>query len=54
MAVADAESGALRSFVDTDDPAAREWAEIVFEAYREEAVYLEEFTKRGLREARAI
>lgn len=53
VAVADPESGALRSFVDTDDPAAREWAETIFEAFREEAVYLEEFTKRGLREALA-
>lgn len=54
VAVSDPGTGALRSFVDTDDPAAREWAEAVFEAFRDEAVYLEEFTKRGLLEARAV
>lgn len=53
VAVADPGSGALRSFVDTDDPAARDWAETTFEAFRGEAVYLEEFTKRGLRQAGA-
>ena len=40
----------VKTFVDTDDPAAREWAEAVFESLREEAVLLEGYTKQGLRE----
>ena len=45
----DGEEG-VKTFVDTDAPAAREWAEAVFESLREEAVLLEGYTKQGLRE----
>lgn len=41
-------------FVDTDSTTARKWAETVYESYRSEAVPLEAFTKRGLREALAL
>lgn len=52
IAVRDPDTGTLRAFVDTDSPAAREWAEAAYDAYRAESVPLETFTKRGLREAR--
>jgi hypothetical protein len=38
----DAETGALRAVVDTDAPAAREWAESVYERYRRQARPAEE------------
>lgn len=38
-------------FVDTDSPAAREWAEAVFESYRSEAVRLEGFSPWEVRQA---
>lgn len=41
----------LQTFVDTDSPAVREWAETVYEAYRSEAIELEEVTWQGYREA---
>lgn len=53
IAVRDPETGALRAFVDTDSPAAREWAEAVYAGYEAESVHLETFTKKGLREALA-
>lgn len=53
VAVIDPGTGTLRTFVDTDDRVARGWAETVFETYRDEAVFLEDFTKRGLQEATA-
>lgn len=53
VGVRDPDSGVLRTFLDTDDPAARAWAETIYAAYRDEAVRLEEFTRRGLREALA-
>ncbi|WP_232703278.1 helix-turn-helix transcriptional regulator [Halobacterium wangiae] len=37
----DAETGMLRAFVDTSDPAAREWALAEYERYREEATVLD-------------
>lgn len=43
----------LRTFVDTDAPAVREWALTVYESYADEAVRMEEFTPRGFREAMA-
>lgn len=45
--------GGLTAFVDTDDPAVRAWAETVFDAYREESVVLEQFTRTGLAAALA-
>lgn len=43
----------LQLFVDTDSPAARKWANAVYDAYKDEAIRLERFTKKGLREAMA-
>ncbi len=43
--------GSLQTFVDTDDPKVIKWAEGVYNQYREEAIYLETFTKAGLRSA---
>ena len=51
IGVEDAEG--VTAFVDTDAPAAREWAEAVFESLREEAVLLERYTKQGLKETLA-
>lgn len=51
VAVRDAETGALRSFVDTDSPAAREWAEAVYGRYEADSIPLERFTRTGLRDA---
>lgn len=53
LAVPDPDTGTLAAFVDTDDPAAREWAEATYEAYRAESVPLDQFTKDGLRKAMA-
>ena len=53
IGVRDPDTRTLRAFVDTDSAAAREWAEAVYESYKEEAVRLEHFTKKGLREAMA-
>lgn len=47
------EAEGVTAFVDTDAPAAREWAEAVFESLRREAVLLEGYTKQGLKEALA-
>lgn len=41
----------LRLFVDTDDPAVREWAEAIYAAYDDDAVVLEEYTAEGFRAA---
>jgi DNA-binding Lrp family transcriptional regulator len=43
----------VATFLDTDAPAAREWAEAVFESLRREAVLLEDYTKQGLKETLA-
>lgn len=51
IAVCDPETSALDAFVDTDSPDARAWAENVYESYKSESVLLENFTKKGLREA---
>lgn len=53
LAVRDPDAGTLTAFVDTDDPAARDWANAVYGAFESESVPLTEFTKRGLREAMA-
>lgn len=52
VGVRDPDGRTPRAFVDTDDPDVREWAESVFEAYREDAVLLERFTEPGLAAAR--
>lgn len=51
VAVNDPSTGSLKALVDTDTPEARQWAEAVYEAYEAESVLLEDFTKKGLREA---
>lgn len=51
IAVRDPDTGALRTFVDTDASAAREWADATYERFKAESVLLEDFTKKGLREA---
>ncbi|WP_224333695.1 helix-turn-helix transcriptional regulator [Haloprofundus halobius] len=51
VAVRDPETNALTAFVDTDSPAAREWAEATYETYESESVRLETFTKSGIRDA---
>lgn len=42
VGVYDAETGMLRTYIDTDSPAAREWAEDVYERYRNAATPLGE------------
>ena len=51
IGVRNEETRTLRAFVDTDSPAAREWAETVFESYRSDAVRMEGFGPRGFRAA---
>ncbi len=41
----------LSVFVDTESPAVREWAETLYERYRNEAIPLEEFTKQSFHNA---
>lgn len=53
IGVAEPDGGPLRVFVDTDDPAVREWAEAVYEAYRSGATELEEVSLRGFERAMA-
>lgn len=43
IGVPDADRGTVRAFVDTDSPAARKWAEAVYESYKAEAVHLPRF-----------
>lgn len=47
----DAETGVCRVFVDTDSPAARTWAETVYESYKAEAVFLQRFEPTSLQRA---
>jgi predicted transcriptional regulator len=49
----DTKKGTLETFIDTDDAAAVEWATEVYDQYKAESVPLENFTKKGLREALA-
>ncbi len=51
IAVRNPESRALDAFIDTNSLDARTWAETVYETYKSESVLLENFTKKGLREA---
>lgn len=51
IAVRDPDTGTLRAFVDTDHPAAREWADAAYQGFKADSVLLEDFTKKGLREA---
>ena len=53
LGVRDPETSLLRAFIDTDAPAAREWAEAVYDAYKADAARHDDFTKKGLREATA-
>jgi DNA-binding Lrp family transcriptional regulator len=43
----------LRVFVDTDSSEVHEWAEVVYEAYKTEAILMEEFTHQCFRETMA-
>ena len=47
----DDRTGTLETFVDTDDPAAIEWASAVYDRYRADAARIENFTNDGLRDA---
>ena len=49
----DRTKGVLEAFIDTADPRAREWATAVYDRYQSESIHLEDFTKKGLREAMA-
>lgn len=51
IAVRDPETNTLSAFIDTDSSVALEWAEAVYEAYKAESILLENFTKKGLRDA---
>ena len=51
IGVRNEETRTLQTFVDTDSPMVREWAEEVFESYRSEAVRMERFGPRGFRSA---
>ena len=53
IGVRDPSGRRLQIFVDTDSPAVREWAEAVYDSYKDEAIRLERFTKKELREAMA-
>lgn len=50
IGVRDSETGIPRAFVDTKSNEAREWAETIFEPYWNEAVHLERFNPKALRE----
>lgn len=49
----DTVKGTLEAFIDTDDPAAMEWAIVMYGQYQSESVHLENFTKKGLKDALA-
>ncbi len=49
----DTTKGALEAFVDTDEQAAVEWANAVYDRYTAESSRLDTFTKKGLNEALA-
>jgi predicted transcriptional regulator len=49
----DTKKGTLNTFVDTDNTVAIGWATEVYDQYKSESVPLENFTKKGLREALA-
>lgn len=51
IGIRDEGSRTLRLFVDTDSRKVREWAEAVFESYKEDAVRMERFSPWGLRRA---
>lgn len=51
IGVRDADTGTLRAFVDTGSPAARTWAEAVYESYKAEAVHLPRLDPISLQQA---
>ena len=51
IGVRDSDTGTLRSFVDTDSPAARAWAKAVYTSYKTEAVRMQRFDPIGLQQA---
>jgi predicted transcriptional regulator len=51
IGIFDTTKGSLEAFIDTDEPAAREWATAVYDQYQSESSHLENFTKKGLQDA---
>lgn len=51
IGVLETDARGLQVFADTDSPEAREWAEAVFESYRNESVQVEEISPWGIRRA---
>ena len=49
----DSAKGTLEAFIDTDEPSAVEWANVVYTQYKSESTELENFTKQGLQDALA-
>lgn len=49
IGVFDEDSRTVRQFVDTPSAAVHKWANAVYKSYKEEAVYLDEYTHRGFR-----
>ena len=49
----DGTNGTLATFIDTDDPAAVEWATVVYDQYRSDSIQLDSSTVNGLQEALA-
>ena len=47
----DTTKGTLEAVIDTDDPAAIEWATAVYSQYQSESSHLKNFTKKGLQNA---
>lgn len=51
IGIFDTANGTVAAFVDTDEPAAIEWATAVYRQYQDESSRLEQFTKQGLQNA---
>lgn len=51
IGIRDQDSGVPRAFIDIDTPAARAWAETLFESYWSEATRLKQFHPKALQEA---
>lgn len=51
IGIRDRDARTLRTFVDTDSPVAREWAEAVFESYERDAVEMTGFSPWAFRQA---
>ena len=51
LGVRDPSTRGVQTYVDTESPAARKWAEAVYESYRSEAVEMDGFGPKGFRNA---